>query len=178
MILKRVQSYAMYVALLIAAIPWSASEATVMWEEDFRMICNETGRKSLPKKMTIRQVIDDSFFSDAAEINAVMFASYLFRVDVDKGKVIVTGVVLKSDGSEVALPRLARKVKDGDAEKHRSTDAGFEPGDVIEWKVKLKGLAPLDGFDCWVLEVGIVSTDSGFVLSDLMSISSVTKTKK
>ena len=171
-------SLAVTLSLVIAALPGSAGGAINQWEEDLRMICSDSGRQSLPKKLTIRQVVDDSFFADATATNVVLFASYLFRWDVNKGKVIVEGLLLKSDGREEPLPRLAGKMKDGDAEKHKPAGTVFEPGDVIEWKVKLRGLAPLEDFDCWMLEVGIVGTDSEFGLANIISVSKLTRSRK
>lgn len=165
------------IMMVMALIPHSAGGAVGMWEEDFRMICNDSGNKRLPKKLTIYQAIDDSFFATAVQTNAVLFASYLFRFDINSGKVIADGVVMKQDGSQVSLPRLKAKMKNGDADKGRSINVVVEPGDVIEWKVKMKGLAPLQGFDCWILEVGVTGTDAVAAMSRLKSMSSLTRSK-
>ena len=151
----------------LVTTPWALSAANIMWEEDMRMVCSESGVQSLPKKIKIRQVIDDPFFANASETNVVLFASYILRFEINQGKVVVTGVLVKSDGQEILLPRLSGKMKAGDAEKNKPAGTVFEPGDIIEWTVKLKGLPPLEGFDCWMLELGIVATDMQFAQSGL-----------
>ena len=80
-------------------------------------------------------MVDDPFFATAARVEVGVAASYLFRFDVNSGRVVATGVLVKPDGSEHELPRVAGRMSGGDADKGRPTDLEFNPGDMIEWTV-------------------------------------------
>lgn len=163
------------IGVAVASLPGSARGASEMWEEELRQICVDSGQTKLPKNLTIHHVIDDGYF--LSELRPVVFVSafYLFRLDLNKGKVIATGVVLKQDGSQVALPRVASKMRSGIADKGKTVSIQFEPGDIIEWKVKMKGLPAVRAGECWTLELGIKSTEATSVASRLQSLLAVTK---
>lgn len=175
---RRTLFLAVALSITLSLTLGSAVESTIFGEQDLRIICNESGQQSLPKKVTIRQVVDDSFFASATLVEVGVGASYLFRFDVDSGKVIATGVLVKLDGSEHDLPRIAGRMKGGDAEKGKATDLVFEPGDIIEWSVKLKGLAPLEGLDCWSLTVGLAASDSMSTFSGMISMGSMKRSSR
>jgi len=164
------RSIAITLSITLALSIGSVAAATIFSEQDVRIICNESGQQSLPKKMTLRQVVDDSFFASASSVEVGVSVSYLFRFDVNSGKVVATGILMKLDGTEHDLPRIAGRMKAGDADKGKATDLVFEPGDMIEWTVKLKQLAPLEGFDCWSLAVGLVASDSMSAQSGMITM--------
>ena len=132
--------------------------------------CTEESSAAVPKKLTIYQIVNDSVVAAASQPAIGFFASYLFRFDVDSGRVIAQGTVLKQDGSKISLPKLSGKMKFGDAEKIKDTTADFEVGDIIEWKVKFKNLPRLRaGLDCLSIDLSIGGSDSVVAMSGLRS---------
>lgn len=166
-------------SLLFAALICPPMDASIIGKTVVHLECSESNRDPLPKTITMMQAVIDTSFDSAPYVGIEMFASYPFRIDVDSGKVVAKGVVFKSDGRRIQLPRLADRMQFGDVLKIKSTKVVIEQGDLIEWTIKLKGLAPLEGFaDCFTVEVGILCSETLPITSSLALSSTALSRKK
>ena len=94
-------------------------------------------------------------------LTSFLDAAYLTRFDVTGGGVIVKGTVVKEDGTKMPLPKLVGKMQFGNADQSRSADILLERGDMIEWKVKLRGLDRLSGpQECFALELLVSGSET------------------
>lgn len=138
---------------LLLALPMTL-HATIPLEEIGWGRCGEGGQEALPKKITLLQVINEKAWSGFSGLDIFLDAAYLSRFQVSGGGVVVKGTVVKEDGTRLPLPKLVGKIQFGNADQSKSAEVALERGDVIEWKVKLRGLEPLSGAgDCFALEV-------------------------
>ncbi len=110
--------------------------------------------------MTLFQVVADDVFA-ASETKTVFFNSgYWFRGDVNPGKVIVKATLIKMDGMQVALPNLKEQLEFCCAARSRAIDQDLEPGDIIQWDIRLRRhSALLPDADCWSMTVGIATVE-------------------
>ena len=175
---KKILLGALSLTLVIAVSPWSRCEASIVGETVLHLQCSESGQESLPKRLTMLQIVADGSFASAPYVGLEVFASYPFRFDVDSGKVVVNGILIKADGTEIDLPRMAARMRYGDADNMKSTNVIIDRGDIIEWKIKLKGLVPLAGLaDCFTIQVGVLCSET-LPFTSLMAVSSGLQSRK
>lgn len=145
---------------LLLALPMTL-QAAIPLEEIGWGLCSEGGQEVLPKKITLLQVINEKAWSGSSGTDIFLDAAYLSRFQVSGGGVIVKGTVIKEDGTRSSLPRLVGKIRFGFADQSKASAVALQRGDMIEWKVKLKGLDPLSGAgDCFALEL-LLSEQAG-----------------
>jgi hypothetical protein len=154
-------------------------EASIGIEQVGVTRCSELSSESAPKKFTLYQVINDDLLSSVSESSIGLLASYIFRFDVESGKVIAKGTVLKEDGTTTSLPKLVGRMKLGDAEQVKTTDVELEVGDIIEWTIKLKNLARLQaGGDCLTVFMSVGGSDAVQAMSSFMSSKQAVRSSK
>ena len=156
MILNATTKASAILIILVLALPMTL-QASVL-EQIAWARCSDGAEEALPKKITLLQVVNDKSFSYVSGVDIFLEAVYLRRFDATGGGVIVKGTVVKEDGTRMPLPKLVGKMRFGNAEDAKGTDITLERGDIIEWKVKLKGLHSLSGAgDCFAMDLLLVS---------------------
>jgi len=146
-------------AVIVLGLPLTL-RATLILEGQQWALCSEGGPETLPKRFTLLQVINDKDLSDRTNFGVAFDAEYLFRLDVESGKVIVRGTMIREDGTEIPLPKLRGRMRLGGTSDERAANTSFARGDMIEWRIRLKNLARLAGADdCFLLSVGVTGSD-------------------
>lgn len=171
MMTKRVLLRTATLAFVLATIPLMPSAASIVGETVMHLQCSESGPESLPRRITLLQVFNDDSFTSAPYLAAEILATYPFRYDVDSGRAVATGTLIKADGTEISLPRLSGRRRFGDASKVKPLAVSIDRGDIIEWKIKLKSLPPLMGLgDCFFVQVGVACSET-IPISSLSAVS-------
>ncbi len=163
---------AVLAAVLTGAVQPAAAEVALTTELTYRIHCPLTDGTPHPKRLdAVKPILDDG----AGEFDTwTMIAGYVSQPVFEEGaavepaakgkRLVVETFQTKADGSRQKLAKFkTRPQDDGSSSGTRTVTARLEKGDLLEWRLHVKGGGRLAAGECFFTLVGYTQGSDSFI---------------
>ena len=144
-------------ALLIGLLAARLS-AGVMPTADLvaQVVCADSGGDRHPKRLVIDQPVTASLAGEASDLRLLVGYDPEAGPTNFKGRIVSTATRISSDASTRRLGKVSSRqnTSDGSSIGEKAARGPLTPGDVVRWKIKLRGFQKLEPSQCVLLAVG------------------------